>query len=80
MPGAFKGTVFEKIEWGIINWPKKNNLQILFFRNLEKKISSLCMENTLNGEKVIKLNISRLIIEQHEKNFRSSLSTLDRSD
>jgi hypothetical protein len=30
------------------------------------------MENTLNGEKCIKLSISRLIREQHKKNFRSS--------
>jgi hypothetical protein len=37
-------------------------------------------ENTLNGEKLLKLSISLLIIEQHEKNFRSSLSSLDRSD
>jgi hypothetical protein len=35
------------------------------------------MENTLNGEKSIKFCISRLIIEQHEKNFRFSLSILD---
>jgi hypothetical protein len=38
------------------------------------------MENTLNGKKVLKLSISRLIIEHDEKNFRSSLPTLDRFD
>jgi hypothetical protein len=41
---------------------------------------SAYMENTLNGEKVLKLSISRLIIEHHEKNLRSSLPTLDRID
>jgi hypothetical protein len=32
------------------------------------------------AKKVLNLSISRLIFEQHEKNFRSSLLTLDRSD
>ncbi len=33
-----------------------------------------------NGKKVLKLNTSQLIIELHEKIFRSSLFILDRSD
>jgi hypothetical protein len=31
-------------------------------------------------KKVLKLSISRLLIEHHEKRFRSSLPTLDRID
>jgi hypothetical protein len=41
----------KKIEWGIIYLPRKNNLEILFFRNLEKNLLSAYMENTLNGKK-----------------------------
>ncbi len=52
MPGVFKGTLQYKIEWGLIYWPSKYNLQIKFFRNLEKNVFSSYMENTLNGEKV----------------------------
>ncbi len=40
--GNFKGTVYQKIEWEIIYWPRKNDLQILFFSNLEKKFA-LCV-------------------------------------
>jgi hypothetical protein len=54
--------------------------QILFFRNLEKNLFSEFMENTLKGEKSIEISVSPLIMEQHEKIFWSSLSTLDRSD
>ncbi len=78
--GNLKGQFIKKIEWDIIYWPSKNNLQILFFNNLEKNLLSAYMENLLNGKKVIKLSISRLIIEHHEKHFRSSLPTLDRID
>ncbi len=35
------------------------------------------MENTLNGENVLQLRMSRFIIEQHKKCFRSSLPTID---
>ncbi len=42
MPDDFKGTVYKKNEWDIIYWPQKNHLQILFFSNLDKKIS-LCV-------------------------------------
>jgi hypothetical protein len=52
---TLKGQYIKKIEWGIILYsvylPRKNNLQILFFRNLEKKLLSAYMDNTLNGEK-----------------------------
>ncbi len=34
------------------------------------------MENTLKDEKVLKFNISRLVMEQHGKNFRFSLFIL----
>ncbi len=36
MAGDFKGTVFKKFIWDIIYWPRKNNLQILFFSKIEK--------------------------------------------
>jgi hypothetical protein len=43
MPVDFKGTVYnEKIQWGNIYWPAKNNLQITFFGNLETKFA-LCV-------------------------------------
>jgi hypothetical protein len=52
IPGDLKGTVNQKIEWGIIYLPGKNNFQILFFRNLEEKnLLSANMKNALNGEK-----------------------------
>ncbi len=44
-----------------IQRPGKNNLQIKFFRNLNK-IFSADMKNTLNGEKVLKFRISRYTI------------------
>ncbi len=56
---TLKGQCIKKIEWDIIYWPRRNNLKILFFSNLEKKLLSVLMENTLIGEKV-------LIIEHHE--------------
>jgi hypothetical protein len=75
---TLKGHYFEKIEREIIYRPETNNFQILFFINpLNQKIFSAYMENTLN---VLKFYISRLIIEEPEKNFRSSLSVLDRFD
>jgi hypothetical protein len=43
MPGDIKGTVYQKIEWDIIYWPRKNNLKVLFFRNLERKKLALCV-------------------------------------
>ncbi len=51
--------------------PKKNNFQILLFRNREQKFAFWYMENTLNSVKSI---------EQHKKKCRSSLPTLDRFD
>ncbi len=67
---TLKGQYIEKIELDIIYLPRKNNLQILFFRNLGKKtLLSAYLENMLNGEKVLKVRISRLIVEQHEKKF-----------
>ncbi len=47
---TLKGHYIEKIELGPIYWPRKNNLQILFFPNLEKKLLSAFMENTLNSD------------------------------
>jgi hypothetical protein len=41
----------------------------------KKTLLSAEMENTLNGEKMLKLNITRLIVEHHETKFRSSLPT-----
>ncbi len=38
------------------------------------------MENTLKSEKSVKIGISRLIIEHHEKHFRSTLPPLNRFD
>ncbi len=38
----------------------------------------LYMQNSLNGEESIKFRIFWLIIEQHEKTFRSFLSILNR--
>jgi hypothetical protein len=52
---TLKGQYLKKIEWAIIYLPKKNNLQILFFRNLEKNLLSAYMEKTLNGEKSIEI-------------------------
>jgi hypothetical protein len=53
MPG--KGKVYQKIQWDIIYWHRKNNFQILFFSNLEKNELSAYMENTLNYEKSVKI-------------------------
>jgi hypothetical protein len=80
MPVDFKGTVYQKNRMGHYILAQKNNFRILFFSNLFKKLLSACMGNTLNGEKVLKLNIPRLVIENHEINFRSSTPDLDRFD
>jgi hypothetical protein len=38
MPGDLKRTVYyQKIELDITYWPRKKNLQVIFFSNLEKK-------------------------------------------
>jgi hypothetical protein len=77
---TLKGQYIEKIEW-LTYWPRKNHLKIYLLEILKKKsVFSAYIETMLNGEKVLKLSISQLIIEQHEKIFRSSLSTLERSD
>jgi hypothetical protein len=47
----------------------KNNIKILFFSYLFTKFLSAYMENTRNGEKVLKFLISCLDIEQHERKF-----------
>jgi hypothetical protein len=54
MSDDFKETVYWKIEWGIIYWPGKKSLQILFSEIL-KKVFSAYMENTLNGEKSVEI-------------------------
>jgi hypothetical protein len=81
MPNYFKGTVFQKNSIGnyIMAEEEQYNFSIIFkkiFLSADMKI----LKNMLNDEKVEKLSISQLIIEQHEKNFRSSLSILDRFD
>jgi hypothetical protein len=40
---------------------------------MSKKLSTSYMENVLNGEKSINIKSHRLIIKQHEENFRSYL-------
>ncbi len=62
---TLKGQYIENIELGIINWPR--NLQFKFFRNLEKNYLCAYMENTLNGGKVMKISISRLIMNNIRK-------------
>ncbi len=49
------GTVYQKNGWDIIYWPIKIHVQILFFSNIEKNLLSAYMENTLNGEKSVKI-------------------------
>ncbi len=48
----FNGTVFWKIEWEIIFRPRMNFYFSVIFNN---KLLSACIENTLNGEKNIKI-------------------------
>jgi hypothetical protein len=54
-----KGQFIKKFEWDIIYWPRKNNLQILFFSNLKKKLA-LCVygEYAKGGKSVKILHIS----------------------
>jgi hypothetical protein len=48
-----KGKYFEEIEWGIINWPTMNKLQINFFGVIFNfKRRSAYMKNTVNSEKL----------------------------
>ncbi len=63
-------------------WPRKNNIQIRFFSNLEKKFALCVYGEYAKRRKVLKLSIrvSCLIIKHHEKNFRSSHHILDRFD
>jgi len=61
---TLKGHYIEKIEYGIIYLRRKNDWQILFFRNLEKKkLLSAYMENMLNGEKSI--DIKQISVNYH---------------
>jgi hypothetical protein len=52
---TLQGQFIIKIEWDIIYSPSKNNVQVLFFNNLEKNLLSAYMENSLNGEKSDKI-------------------------
>jgi hypothetical protein len=52
---TLKGRFVNKVEWDIIYWARTNNLQIEFFINLEKKFALCVYENTLNGEKSVKI-------------------------
>jgi hypothetical protein len=65
---TLKRQYFEKMEWGIIHWPWKNNLQIFIFHLSLKKNSSLRIWRIRQtAKKVLKFRKSRLLIEQHEK-------------
>jgi hypothetical protein len=69
-------------KWDIKYWPRKNNIQIRFFSNLVKKFALCVYGEYAKRRKMLKLSIriSCLIIEHHEKNFRSSHHILDRFD
>jgi hypothetical protein len=69
MPGDFKGTVYKKIEWDIIHWPRKNKL-IFFLSNLEKNWLSAYMDNKLNGEKSVK--IQHILVNNRIRFIRGS--------
>ncbi len=60
----------------------KNSFHLLFFSNLFKKYSLLSayMENTLNGEKSIKIEHISVYTGTTLKIFGTSLSILDRFD
>jgi hypothetical protein len=67
----------------VIYKPKKNKIKHLFFDYLSKGIFSLVLyiEKTVNSKysSVLKLNICRLIMGQHEQFFRS-FPILDESE
>jgi hypothetical protein len=64
-----------------IYWHWKNKLLYSVQHTIcNKKLFSAYMKNTQIGKRVSKFCISQLLIEQHEKNFRSSFSALDRFD
>jgi|688.fasta_scaffold640565_1 hypothetical protein len=73
-----KGQYFEKIECGIINM---NKLQILYFDIFKffssKLKSGLCVASTLKNEKSLKIDLSPLILDQNQKNLKSSFYTLE---
>jgi hypothetical protein len=53
---TLKGQYIEKIQWGTLNWLRKNIFQLLFVNNLFlTKLFSAYKENTPNGEKSIKI-------------------------
>jgi hypothetical protein len=54
MPGNFKGKVFTKIAWDILYWPRTTK-KFYFSAKLKKILLSAYMENTLNGEKSVKI-------------------------
>jgi hypothetical protein len=49
MRGDFKGTVFQKIEWGDICLLSMNSLKVNFL-DIFKTKTALCVYNTQNGE------------------------------
>jgi hypothetical protein len=60
---------------------QEEQLNTFIFQLSLKKICSLRIQRIRQmAKKVIKYSISWLIIKLHEKNFRSSLSMLDRFD
>ncbi len=78
MPGDFKGPAYRRNRMGHHKLTKKEQLKDYIFQKYWKKLALCCIWRILhiNGEKVLKLSISQLIIEQYEKIFRSSLPTL----
>jgi hypothetical protein len=76
MPCDFKGTVYQQKLNRTLYAVLDRTIQTLFFINLERKnLLSTYIENTQNGEKVLKLSKSWLRSEHHEEKLylRSSL-------
>jgi hypothetical protein len=74
------GTVYQKIKWGIIYWPrnleKLTNLVISV--NFEKSAHCVYGEYAKRQKRAAIKNVSvYTVIEQHENFFRTSLPTID---
>jgi hypothetical protein len=80
MYGDFKGQLSKKLSGTLYTGLERTTSKLDFSVISNKNLFSAYMEITVNGEKVLKLSISRLIIEHHENNFRSFLPNLDRFD
>jgi hypothetical protein len=55
---TLKGHYIEKNEWGIINWLRKNILQIFFFRNLGKEVALWYIENNVNNIEIRQTSVN----------------------